>query len=311
MLLLFAARRLSRIAFSKKYAQKRHWRGTTDHLCVRMVQKQRSKPMHARLQEFLTSVGTLFARFDTQDSGNRSYGVQIDGERYFIKTAGDPSDPLPVLSYAERVALLYNAARLHSTVQHPICIPLLHLIESPEGPLLVYPWRDGELIGGFSGKRDDPDSAFQRFRRLPASTITAHLTQIFELHAALGEQGWVAVDFYDGCLLYDFDRDLLHVMDLDLYHLGPFTNTMGRMFGSSRFMAPEEFTQGALIDQRTNVFTMGRAALIFLGDGSSHRAPFRGSLALYAVAVQASVTQPEERYPSLAAFYEAWCAALE
>lgn len=276
--------------------------------------------MHARLQiastelpieAFLTSVGTLFARFDTQDSGNRSYGVQIDAERYFIKTAGDPADPHPLLSYTERVALLHNAARLHSTIQHPICIPLLHLIESPQGPLLVYPWCEGELIGGSHGKRDDPDSAFQRFRALSEATITAHLTDIFDLHAALSKQGWVAVDFYDGCLIYDFERDALHVMDLDTYHLGPFANTMGRMFGSSRFMAPEEFTLGAIIDQRTNVFTMGRVALVFLGDGSSHRAPFRGSLALYAVAVQASVARPEERYPTLAAFYEAWCAALD
>ena len=32
-----------------------------------------------------------------------------------------------------------------------------------------------------------------------------------------------------------------HVVDLDHYQLGAFSNEMGRMFGSSRFMAPEEF----------------------------------------------------------------------
>lgn len=33
---------------------------------------------------------------------------------------------------------------------------------------------------------------------------------------------------------------------------------MGRMFGSTTFMAPEEFELGAPIDQRTTVFTLGR-----------------------------------------------------
>ena len=43
------------------------------------------------------------------------------------------------------------------------------------------------------------------------------------------------------------------------------------MFGSSRFMAPEEFERGALIDERTNVFTMGRTAAVLLADGTLHR----------------------------------------
>jgi serine/threonine-protein kinase len=39
---------------------------------------------------YLEDIGEVFARFDegTQDSGNRSYGVAAEGERYFVKTAG-------------------------------------------------------------------------------------------------------------------------------------------------------------------------------------------------------------------------------
>jgi hypothetical protein len=33
---------------------------------------------------------------------------------------------------------------------------------------------------------------------------------------------------------------------------------MGRLFGSTRFMAPEEFELGVMIDQSTTVFTLGR-----------------------------------------------------
>ena len=45
-------------------------------------------------EAFLDQQGTVFARFgiDTQDSGNISYGVQVDDRRFFVKTASAPSD---------------------------------------------------------------------------------------------------------------------------------------------------------------------------------------------------------------------------
>ena len=40
--------------------------------------------------DFLAANANIFATFDhrTQDSGNISYGVEIDGKRYFLKTPG-------------------------------------------------------------------------------------------------------------------------------------------------------------------------------------------------------------------------------
>ena len=42
-------------------------------------------------RHFLSRLGTVFAEFgaSAQDSGNISYGIQIDEDRFFIKTAGD------------------------------------------------------------------------------------------------------------------------------------------------------------------------------------------------------------------------------
>jgi serine/threonine protein kinase len=261
--------------------------------------------------QYLRSIGVVFAEFGhpTQDSGNRSYGVQIGADRYFVKTAGDPEDPRPVLPHAARVALLRNAVQLHATCRHPILPPLYRVIESPSGPLLVYPWIDGELLGVPRARRDDPQSPFQRFRRLPAPTICRCLDAIFDLHAQLARAGWVAVDFYDGCLIYDFAAERIAVVDLDMYHAGPFQNDMGRMFGSTRFMAPEEFERGARIDERTNVFTMGRTALIFLSDGTLTADMFRGSRTLFAVVARACHPDRDQRFDSLAAFYRAWQAA--
>ena len=260
---------------------------------------------------YLNAVGSVFAVFDehTQDSGNISYGVQTAQGRYFVKTAGYPDDPNPFLKHSERVSLLRNAVQLRRSCNHPTLPSLHQVIESPTGPLLVYQWVDGELIRTAAAMRDDPRSTFQRFRRLPSREIIRALDLIYELHHQLAQLGWIAVDFYDGCMIYNFDRGELHIVDLDHYCEESFINEMGRMFGSSRFMAPEEFERGARIDERTTVFTMGRAAAVLLSDGTLTRRPFRGSDGLYEVVRRACCEDPGKRYDSMAAFFAAWMDA--
>ncbi len=261
--------------------------------------------------EYLRSVGLVFAEFGdkTQDSGNISYGVQVGEARYFVKTAGLPDDPRPALDHGGRVALLRDAAQLSATVSHSLLPGLLGVIESPDGPMLVYPWLDGELLGASRAMRDDPRSAFQRFRHLPEPTVRSCLDAVFDLHVHLSAAGWVASDFYDGSLLYDFNAGRLWAIDLDLYYDGPFVNEMGRMFGSTRFMAPEEFERGARIDEQTMVFVMGRTALVFLSDGTLDPDAFRGPRALLDVVVLACQPDRARRFASMAAFHRAWRAA--
>lgn len=250
---------------------------------------------------YLDQVGSIFARFDAQDSGNVSYGVRVGDGRYFVKTAGDPVNVDPYLDFDGRVALLRNAVDLARSVCHP-ALPSLHsLIESPGGPLLVYDWRDGELVG----IRGGPDSVHERFRALPVEEILAALGTLYGLHADLDAAGWVEGDFYDGAMLYDFARRRLTVMDLDTYRRGPHRNDMGRMFGSTRFMAPEQFSLGAPIDTRTTAYVMARTALVLLSNTTLDRPAFRGSDSHYAVLQEATTT----RFPSYAAFHAAWLAA--
>ena len=260
---------------------------------------------------YLNAAGSVFAVFDehTQDSGNISYGVQTTQGRYFVKTAGHPDDPKPFMSHSERVSLLRNAVRLRRSCNHPTLPPLHQVIESPTGPMLVYQWVNGELIRVDAAMRNNPQSTFQRFRGLPSHEIIRALDLVYELHHQLAQLGWIAVDFYDGCMIYDFDHRELHVVDLDNYCEGPFINEMGRMFGSSRFMAPEEFERGARIDGRTTVFTVGRTAAVLLSDGTLERRPFRGNDALYGVVRHACHDDREKRYDSMAAFFAAWMDA--
>jgi len=262
--------------------------------------------------DYLARIGEVFTIFDQQDSGNVSYGVRVGGDRYFVKTAGDPGDTAPYFDHAGRVTLLRNAAVLAGRVRHRALTELEGVVESSVGPMLVYRWADGELVGAHRGKRDDPASAFQRFRALPVTEIEAVLDTVYDAHLVLAADGWVAADLYDGCLIYDFATRRVTLMDLDTYQQAPFTNQMGRMFGSDRFMSPEEFRLGATIDQRTTTFTLARLAQVFLSggpDGTFDAATFRGSRERSDVLHRATRPDPADRYPTVAEFAEAWSSA--
>jgi serine/threonine-protein kinase len=174
--------------------------------------------------------------------------------------------------------------------------------------MLIYDWSDGELLHAPAERRADPATAFQRFRQLPADEIAIAIEKVIEVHAGLAGRGWVACDFYDGAMMYDFAARRLTLFDFDSYHRGPFTNEMGRLFGSDRFMAPEEFRKGARIDERTTVFNLGRCAAEFLGGGSLARAVFRGTDTQHAAMTAACRPDPDDRLQQVAELAAAWAA---
>ena len=255
------------------------------------------------VRELVAQQGKVFAVFDasTQDSGNISYGVQLGERRLFVKTAGDPHDSRPFLSHSDRVALLRNGVRLGRSVRHEALPALRNVIEAVDGPIVVYDWVDGELLHTPAARRSDPTSAYSRFRELSGAEGIAALDVVFRLHVDLADRGWVASDFYDGSLIFDFANGKMHVVDLDSYRAGSFQNTMGRMFGSSRFMAPEEHLLGAQIDERTTVFALGRTIRELLASARTEVAD---------VASRACEPDPERRFQTVVEFYEAWTHAV-
>ncbi|QHW33017.1 serine/threonine protein kinase [Paenibacillus rhizovicinus] len=254
---------------------------------------------------YLSRLGNVFKVFDQQDSGCISYGVHAAGRKWFVKYSERP----------EAIVFLRNAAAFHGDVQHPLIPKLLNVFKPAEGLALVYEWVSGEVLGtpefpGAAG-RNHPDSPHYRFRQLPAAVITAVLSAMYDLHVYLERRGYVAVDWYDGCMIYDFERSELHLCDFDYYVKGAFVLEMDRLFGSSRFMAPEEFVRGSRIDHVTNVYTMGAAAFVFLAeDGSRDPGRWRASERLYQVALKAASPDREKRYGSISEFHAAWLAAI-
>jgi serine/threonine-protein kinase len=169
----------------------------------------------------------------------------------------------------------------------------------------VYEWFPGELVGVPRRERPDHGSAFTRFTALPLPILCPSLSTNFHVHAKLAERGWIASDFYDGCVMYDFSTHDLRLVDLDHCRHGAFTNKMGRMFGSTRFMALEEQALGAEINERTTVFNMGRCVTVFLREPSLQlQSP--ATSAILRVEEKACQENPSRRYNSMADFLHAW-----
>lgn len=257
------------------------------------------------LRDTVTQLGEVFAVFDarTQDSGHISYGVRDGaGRRWFVKTPGDDVPNSGGADRAARSRALQRSADVSTAVVHPALLPVERIITTDEGVVTISEWFEGELVRAPAELREDPRHAFSRFKSLPADEIVAALDAVIDLHVRLDEAGWVAGDLYDGCLMYDFVAHTIRVMDFECYHRGSYVNHTGRLPGSTRFMAPEEFCIGATIGSRTTVFTLGRMIeILLLERNPGHPA--------CDVARAATRQDPTARPASLAALHHAWRAA--
>ncbi|MGN9774821.1 serine/threonine protein kinase [Micromonospora sp. H33] len=241
------------------------------------------------------SLASAFAVFDAQDSGCLSYGVEDAGRRWFVKK---PTTPQARLS-------LIRATQFHTGVQHPAIIRPEQVLDGPDGPVLVYPWHDGTVLNHATTHGSDR-TALARFQQLPLPDVEAAITTILDAHLAVTAAGYVAVDLYDGCFLYDLDRRQMWLIDLDEYRPGPFVLDADRLPGSRRYMAPEEFVRGAVIDQRTTVYTLGRTIQHLLD--SPHG--WRGSPAQGRLVAHATRATPGDRHPDVTTLVAAWRTAL-
>lgn len=265
---------------------------------------------------WLQTLGTVCHVFDQQDSGNISFGVLRNGRKQFIKYAGAKTihfegEP------KQAIVSLKQAVPLYLTLAHEHLITLGDHFELENGYAVVFDWQEGECLHPHWSypppeKYEHPHSPFYRFKQLPVQKRLNALSSIFTFHELVEEKEYIAIDFYDGSILYDFTKDETTICDIDYYELGPVHNEMGRMFGSNRFMAPEEFERGDLIDQRTNVFRLGATAFCLLGgelDRSIHK--WEASSALWKVACKAVSENKDERYSTVQAFTESWNQARE
>lgn len=243
------------------------------------------------LEEHLDRLGNVFTTFRSSDSGCMCYGVEWQGWRYFVKHAADEAC----------AAGLERSRVLHHQVQHSSLPRLLNHFDTPQGRALVYEWVDGRNV--YENK--------DRFYGLPVTERLRCLTVVYDIHRTIADAGFIAVDFYDGCILYDFDRRIPYVCDLDEYRAGAFRVAGNRLPGSKRFMAPEEFEDGALIDQVSNVYMLGRTAMVMLGDGSGDEGSWGWTEASLAIARRATQPQRSLRYQRVTDYLDVWLQTAE
>lgn len=248
---------------------------------------------------FIGKYGKVFKVFDDQDSGNICFGTEKDGQKFFIKYAGAPTE-----SYAgtvkDAIERLKSALPIYSDLRHPNLIELLDAGEIANGFIMIFKWTSGDCMG-----RMYP-ATHRKFMNLPMEERLNVFRDILHFLAFVNSQGYIAIDFYDGSVIYDFESKKTTICDVDLFRKKPFINDMGRLWGSSRFMSPEEFKLGAEIDEITNVYTAGAVAFALFSGYNRTYENWPLSEARFHVVTKATADDRSVRQKSIKQFIKEW-----
>lgn len=215
---------------------------------------------------WLNNYGKVFSVIDETGSGCISFGVEKDNKRYFFKIAGAKTVEAEI-SEKESITLLKDAVKKYEDIKHPNLIKLIDSFPINEFFVAVFEWAEGECLfdhWNFNMYKEHPDleTPIKKFKRLSIDKRINVALKLFSFFETFIESGYVAVDFYDSSIMYDFENDLVTFCDIDLFKKIPTINDIGKTyFGTKRLKAPEENELGATIDELTSEFTLG--AIIF------------------------------------------------
>ena len=279
---------------------------------------------------WLKKYGTSFTVIDETGSGCVCIGMQDADRKYFCKIAGVNTIEAEVTP-DESVKTLQKAIQIYKDLSHPNLIKLYEHYPYGKFYVAVFEWVNGDCLfdhWNFDKYANDPAliSPKKRFLTLPSDKKLKTVDVLFSFLSNVTHKGYVAVDFYDGSIMYDFVTDTTYLCDIDFFREAPVINTMGAdWYGTKRLKAPEEYLPGAKIDVQTTIFTLGALLFEFFGEFSAEDiqqrydenrfipcAIFNWQLTpkSYAVARKAVSPNRSERYASIDEFWRAWNAAL-
>ena len=214
---------------------------------------------------WLNDYGSVFSVIDETGSGCISFGIKKDNKKYFFKIAGAKTVNAEI-SEEESIKLLKEAAVKYKNIKHENLIKLVDAFEYKDFYVVIYEYAEGEcLFDHWNFDRYEKTkeiTPLMKFKSLPVEKRLNVVDKLFSFFESFIDAGYVAVDFYDSSIIYDFDNDEVTFCDIDLFRKMPTVNDLGTgYFGTKRLKAPEENELGASIDEQTSLFTLG--AIIF------------------------------------------------
>ncbi len=271
-----------------------------------------------QVQDFswLKRIGNVFCVFDQQDSGNISFGVENGDSRYFVKYAGAQTTEYNGCTQ-DAINILNNAIHVYEDLRHANVVNFIKKIDTHDGVAAVFDWFDGECMWAHWtfdewDRYRHPASPYYKYKRLNMETRLKSINTIFQFLLFVEQQNYVAVDFYDGSIMYDFNTDTTKICDIDFFRKKPTVNDLGGFFwGPRRFKSPEEYILGAPIDSVTNVHAMGILLFGLIG-GEYDRSykTWEGTKEMYQITRKATFGERELRFQSIKEMYEEWDKAV-
>ena len=275
---------------------------------------------------WLKRYGTAFWVVDETGSGCICIGMEKGDKKYFCKIAGVNTIEAEV-SPKESIQLLKESVNLYFDLRHPNLVKVIENYDYNQFYVVVFEWTEGEcLFDHWNFEKYQRDTTIkspkEKFKQLPVSKKLNTIDVLFSFLQNVNEKGYVAVDFYDGSIIYDFLTDKTTICDIDLFRKAPVINDRGsEWFGTKRLKAPEEYIKGSVIDAQTNIFTLGALIFEFFGCFSDEEIKQRYcnnqfspcsysnwqlNEESYQVAVKAVNLNKNERYRTFDEFFTEW-----
>ncbi len=215
---------------------------------------------------WLNEYGSVFKVIDETGSGCISFGVEKDNKKFFFKIAGAKTVEAEV-SEEESIKLLKDAVEKYKDIKDDNLIKYVDSFMRNDCFVVIYEYAEGECLfdhWNFDKYKENNiiETPAYRFKNLPLEKRLNVIEKLFIFFEHVVDSNYVAVDFYDSSIIYDFNSDNVTFCDIDLFRKMPTKNDLGiDYYGTRRLKAPEENELGAIIDEKTNEFTLG--AIIF------------------------------------------------
>ncbi len=237
------------------------------------------------------------------------------------------------MTTAEAIETLRSAAVIYENIKHPNLIELVKHCRVDDIYIAVFKWAEGDcLFDYWNFEKYQGNSQIiapaERFKRLPAERRIKSADILFSFLDKTSKSGYAAVDFYDGSIMYDFSNNTTTICDIDFFRKKPTFNDIGEDYwGTKRLKAPEEYILNAVIDEVTNVYTLG--ALLFnnyFGNYTESEVQLRYAQnrftpcsfekwdlnkQCYEAALKAVEPDRSKRYQSIENFHRAWTLAMQ